>query len=661
MNAIKILFKTLFCKTTVCLFIGTVIAMALWFAVPPVRDALKENHLTALNPKAQQRLTDFKGHLYIVWPEYGAPSNTAPNELPKCLVQAVMAREDKRFLAHSGVDFRAFGRAVLANLKAGGRFKQGGSTITMQLVDMTYQYPEDGIVSKLRSKVFEAIMAFRIERAAEAQARSKTGAKKLILCRYLDRIPYGRNHVGIQQAASFHFGKEVKNLDIDQCAYLAGLIRAPSKNSVYHSKTNAVAAHDAVLANMRLLDMIKLRQPKLVSWLRGVLPPIPAKRRGDGFTSDAVRAEVGRLEKQQLVPADLLTKPDLEIQLTSDLSLQDFARNALERQLSRIEKSSGFKAPGGQQVNGCVVILDNADSAILACVGGRSFDSLQLNLATSSPGRPLASAIKPFDYAALLEAEPGLAITSTISNSVLTDKALVGYRGNFAPSEVLPSGTYPFWIGLRDSSNRMALAVSVRAGRYHWQRLMRELSITGTTTAPDTSLFLGNGTVRPMDVAAAYACLARGGQYSAPFLIRRIKVDGKETHAHQPGSRTIMNRRTCTEITRALREVLRAGTASGHGGHELAARLAVAGKTGTSKSGADVWFCGFSSNVTVVVWIGFPEASIPILPDASGGSTAFPVWKEVIEELARRKYAFKELPSLPVPSAASGRKIARNR
>ncbi len=176
-----------------------------------------------------------------------------------------------------------------------------------------------------------------------------------------------------------------------------------------------------------ILDMIKLRQPKLISWLRGVLPPIPAKRRGDGFTSDAVRAEVGRLEKQQLVPADLLTKPDLEIQLTSDLSLQDFARNALERQLSRIEKSSGFKAPGGQQVNGCVVILDNADSAILACVGGRSFDFLQLNLATSSPGRPLASAIKPFDYAALLEAEPGLSITSTISNSVLSDKLLVGY------------------------------------------------------------------------------------------------------------------------------------------------------------------------------------------------------------------------------------------
>jgi membrane carboxypeptidase/penicillin-binding protein len=107
-----------------------------------------------------------------------------------------------------------------------------------------------------------------------------------------------------------------------------------------------------------------------------------------------------------------------------------------------------------------------------------------------------------------------------------------------------------------------------------------------------------------------------------------------------------MDPRTCSETTKALREVIATGTASRQGGKELARKLPVAGKSGTSDGGADAWFCGYSSHVTVVVWMGYPHASKGIFRNASGSNTAFPVWKEIITEMARRGFRFAPLPSL---------------
>ncbi len=629
---------------TCCLIFGITLAIS------PTWDALHSDPKLALQPRQGQRLTDRDRKLYLSWPEYGNPAATQSADLPKGLVNAVMAREDQRFMTHIGFDVMGFARALVNDVRA-LRIKQGGSTLTMQLVKMTYSHPEKSIKQRLQTKVFEAIMAIRIERAAKKQTGDSKQAKLLILSRYLDRIPFGNNCTGIQRAADSTFGKSVSQLTLGESAYLAGLIRAPTANNVYRNEENARAARDAVVKNMFKLDMITRKQAEEAKFFAREKPK-SQKRLGDGFTSNAVRKELSDLQASGAIPADLLTHDDVEIQINLDIGLQDAAHGILLKRLSEIEKHPGFRAGNDKPLNGCVVILDNATGQVLACVGGRDFDIEQLNMATQGMGRPFASAIKAFDYAAYVEVT-GLGISSRLSNAPLSPGQAQGYAGKSAPHETLVEGTYPLWAGLKDSSNRMAIRAGVLAGNYHWSRVMRDLRLLDGVAPMDTSLFLGSGCVHPIKAAAAYACLARRGSYLAPRFIRRILVDGKAIYAANEKPRSVLQSKTCDEITKGLREVLRSGTAAKFGGRELARRIPLAGKTGTSDDSSDAWFCGYGSSVTVVVWIGFPDGHQTIILGGSGGSLAFPVWKGVIEELAKRHYAFKPLPDLQNSVAAT--------
>lgn len=615
-------------------------------AISPAWEALQSDPKLALVPRQGQRLTDRKGNLYLRWPEYGNPAATQPSDLPKDLVNAVMAREDQRFMSHFGVDVMGFGRALINDVRS-LRIKQGGSTLTMQLVEMTYNRPEESFKQRLQAKVFEVIMAVRIELAAKQQTGNAKKAKLLIMSRYLDRIPFGNNCTGIQKAADSTFGKPVSKLNLGESAYLAGLIRAPTANNVYRNKDNACAARDAVVKNMLKLGMITRQQAQEAKFFARERPK-PQKRQGDGFTTKAVKKELTDLQSAGLISLDILAHDDLEIQINLDTHLQVAAREILLKRLTDIEKLPGFHADAGKPLNGCITILDNATGAVLACVGGRDFDLLQMNLATEGFGRPFASPIKAFDYAAYLEAT-GHGIDHRISNAALSGAEAKGYTGKTAPHESLPEGIHPLWVGLKDSSNRMAIRASIVAGSYHWSRVMRDVGLLSGVAPHDTSLFLGSHNVHPIKAASAYACLARRGSYITPRFIQRILVNGKEIYSSNEKPHSVLRQKTCDEITKGLREVLRSGTAAQFGGKELARRFPLAGKTGTTDDCTDAWFCGYSSSVTVVVWIGFPYGSRTILPGGSGGSLAFPVWKAIVEELAKHHFAFKPLPELKKP------------
>ena len=623
-------------------------------AASPAWDAIHTDPRIALSPRRGQRVTDSKGVLYLQLPEYGNAAPTAPTDLPANLVNAVIAREDQRFMKHHGVDVLGILRALVADVRA-LKIKQGGSTVTMQLVELTYNHPERSFIEKLQAKVFEVIMAVRIERAARAETKDKKKGKKLILARYLDLVPFGGNSTGIQKAAASTFGKPVKKLNLGESAYLAGLIRAPYANNVYRNEDNARAARDAVIKNMLKCGMITRQQAQDASFY-AKKKPAPPKRKGDGFTWQAVEREIRTLQTEGRVSSALLAMEDLEIQMTVDPVLQDAIRTLLQNQLARIEAMPGFHADPGKPVNGAALVLNNRTCEVIACVGGRDFDLSEVNLAlgTGGRGRPLSSAFKVVDYASYLESS-GHAIDFRLSNSPLSAAEAPGYTGLLSPREPMAEGTYPLWMGLKASSNRMACRVSLLAGNYHWSRLAREWGFIEGTARKDLSLFLGNCDVTPIRAAAAYSCIARGGSYVAPRFINRILVDGKEVYTATTTPRPVLSPRTCDEITKALREVLRTGTASSFGGAELARRYPVAGKTGTSENCTDAWFCGYSSAVTVVVWIGFPHGAKTIVANGSGGSLAFPVWKGIIEALGERRYIFGPLPELTAHQLASGR------
>lgn len=620
-----------------CFFCGP-----LYFFGQPLWEFGNARSSWAFEPQAQALLLDRDEAPLMSWPEYGDRRPVKFDQLPGEMVNAVLAREDQRFFVHPGFDPQAIVRAGIADVKE-RRIAQGGSTITMQLVERVYRFPQDRAINKFRAKAFELMMAPRIEWYAFREFGSREKAKQAILASYLSRVEYGYQTVGIREAAHCYFGKPVERLTLGESAYLAGLIRGPSVNNAYFNPDNARSARDAVIRNMRELEMIDKTEAKKASFYVASRPHRKS-RKGDGFLSAGVRRELDGLVAEGRLQTDYAGEERLRVTTTFDPEVQDLARDSLIRQLKRIEKTRGFRVPGGQ-LQGAVVVVDNQSGAVLASVGGRDFDRLSYDCALQAK-RTVASAGKPFLYAALMKSRK-LSAFAQISNAPLRNFESPEFQGLRKPRETLAlkQGLHPLWKGLAYSSNRMAMRAGDAAGFVSWSGLLQDVNLLDAPPAKHTSSWLGTFGVRPVDLAAAYSVFPRGGHYIEPYLVEKVHLKGRTVFQNRSRPKRVLPTSVCDEITASLREVVRQGTAAAHGGASFAKSLPVAGKTGTSDGVADTWFAGYSSSVTTVVWIGLPEGTQTILDDATGGSLAFPLWKMVMEGLPER-YPFEGLADL---------------
>jgi len=626
-----------------------ILVLLVWgyFAGAPTWRLLVSDPDWVFDADAQGSLVDRKGSLYMTWPEYGDRRPVPYDELSEHLVNAVIAREDQRFRRHPGVDPLGIARAAVADIQARS-LTQGGSTITMQLVEVVYRYPQDSTVQKLRAKIFELMMAPRLEWYAARKAGSRDDGKKALLAAYLSRIEYGNRTLGIREAANCYFGKPAAKLTLGESAYLAGLIRGPSVNNVYRNPEKARDARDAVVLRMKRRGMItKEEADGATFYVRDA--PVPKKRRGDGFTSAAVRRELDQLVAEGELPVDYLGGDPVKIHLSFDFRIHDLAARSLLKQITRIEATRGFRGSAGQ-LQGAVVVIDNQSGAILTSVGGRNFDRLSYDCALQGR-RTVASAGKPFIYASYMETR-GHRADSLLSNAGLTVSEASDYKGFRFPheTELLDEGEHPLWMGLAYSSNRMTLRAGAETGMMPWQKLLQDTALIDEPLVSETSMWLGSFAVRPVDLAAAYSVFPRGGKFIAPYLVERVEIGGRKFYQRRSKSRRVISSETSGEVTAALREVLTVGTAAYHGGRELAKRKDVAGKTGTSDGVFDAWFVGYGSDVTVAVWLGFPEGNRTILEGGTGGRLAFPVWKSIIEGLPK-EYRFD-----PIPLLGAGRR-----
>lgn len=617
------------------------------FLGPPIWKAAWSDPAAAFEAAADALLYDRDGTAVQSWPESGDRRPVAFDDLSPHLVKATLAREDQRFFRHFGVDPIGLARAAKADF-ASRRIAQGGSTLTMQLVERAYPQSERTVTEKLRAKCFEFLMATRLEWHALRQTGDRRRAKEEILSAYLGHVEFGHQTVGIREAAEFYFHKTAAELTLGESAYLAGLIRGPSVNNAHYDAANARLARDAVVRNMERLGQLRAGDRMDTSfYVTSGRRPRP--RQGDGFLSAAVRREL-----QSLVETGKLTEVEagshaLRVHLARDSAIQTLAEESLLTRLEQIENDRRFSGSTGQ-LQGSVVVLDNRSGGILASVGGRDFDRLAYDCALQAK-RTAASAAKPFLYAAYLE-DSSAHITDLVSNEVLDPAEFPGLPGRGDPDEtdLLEPGKHPLWKGLAYSSNRMTLRAGALTRPTTWSSRMHPLRLMRNPSPPTTNAWLGSFDVRPVDLAAAYAVFPRRGSYTEPYLIREVEVAGRTVYRRTPAFHSVLRPDTCDEITGALREVLRVGTASGHGGKTLASDLDVAGKTGTSDGVYDAWFVGYGSDVTIAVWIGFPEGNRTILRDGTGGSLAFPVWKKIIEGLPD-EYAFAPLAELPILTA----------
>ncbi len=528
-------------------------------------------------------------------------------EIPLYVQQAFIAIEDVRFYQHHGVDLRGIARALWYNIR-GRSVEQGGSTITQQLVKLSFLTPE----RTLKRKIQEAILALMVERRY---------GKQEILQMYLNKIYFGNGAYGIQSAAQTYFGKNVKDLTLSEAAFLAGVPRAPN---IYSQEDQAAARRNLVLDTMARYGFITPEQAAAAK-----KEPLNFKKGNPGthyrypYFVDYVT--------QQLISRygdDMVYKGGLRVYTTIDKNTQEAAEKAFAN--PKNFPASARDAKGVLQPQGAAVFLDPQTGYIKALVGGREhINQLQLNRATSGPRQP-GSAFKPIvAYGPAIELK-GMAPASVI------DDIPVKY-GSYPPKNY--DGRYRGLITMRTALIHSVNVVAVRTLMEHVgiANAIKFANSLGFSLDPKDhgpSMALGglhNG-VTALQMAAAYAAFANGGIYLQPTAILKVEsMDGKVLEKHQPRPLQAMKPTTAYLITSMLKDVIQMGT-----GTNARLNRPAAGKTGTSDEGRDLWFAGYTPDLVGVVWIGYDQPKP--MPYEYGGRYPALIWRQVMNE------ALKNLP-----------------
>src|SRR5713101_6341332 len=372
------------------------------------------------------------------------------SEVSPFFITAVLAREDSRFYEHKGIDWRGILRALVRDVMSGSP-KEGASSITQQLARNSL--PLGG--RTLSRKVLEAMVALRVERQF---------TKQQILELYVNRIYFGTGCYGVETASQAYFGKSASTLSLPEAALLAGLIRGPNRFSPLKNPEGAAVQRNTVLDRMVELKKISAAQADQAKVARVTSHPKRLPLIQENYAMDAVQRDLNLLLTQ-----DQIDNGGLFIYTTHDPVVQNAAQQALETQLTKIERQRNFHHPikatyqppaNGEDssmpyLEGAVVAIDNASGGIRALVGGRDYSQSKFNRALSPANRQVGSAFKPFVYA--LAFTHGLLPGAAISDGPIQPGEIDG-AGNWSPgnSDGTYGGIQPCSYGLIHSRNTMS-------------------------------------------------------------------------------------------------------------------------------------------------------------------------------------------------------------
>lgn len=555
------------------------------------------------------------------------------SQVSEHFIKALLAREDNRFHDHHGVDPVGVLRALVTNLKSGGR-AQGASTITMQLARNTYGMRE----MSLQRKIMEAALAIRLEREY---------SKEEILTCYMNRVYFGSGLYGIERAAQGYFMKPASQLTLAEGAMLAGVIRGPSLLNPFRSMENAKDIQGEVLDRLVASELVTAEEAATAKSQAIALRP-PNQRLATG--SYPLQAVFDLLE--DYLARHLIENGGLRIHTTIDSGLQLTAQSALDAHLASVERAPGYAhAPRSSHragtdpkyLQGSVVTLDNRDGGIVALVGGRDFGESSFNRAFSAR-RQAGSTFKPFVYAVAFH-RGGLRPDTRVSDDPVT-------VGGWSPrnSDGTYRGKLPAATGLILSRNTMAVRVGQIAGLGNVRDLAKALKFGEIPNSPAVSL--GAFETTPVTLTTAFATFPAGGVNPSPFLISRIeRADGAVLYEHESGGRRVFPEAVAATVSNILGKVLDEGTASG--AREEGYRAPAYGKTGTTNDYHDAWFVGYTDKLTTGVWVGFDQPKT-IMERGYGSALALPVWTEVMKKAEGRGFAAARL-----PGTGSGLLVAR--
>jgi penicillin-binding protein 2D len=529
------------------------------------------------------------------------------------LQHAVVAVEDHRFYRHPGIDPIGLGRAVVQDIRHGGKV-EGGSTLTQQLARTLF-------LSNVRSygrKLKEAGIAILIE----AQL-----TKAQILELYLNRVYLSAGVYGVETMSEHLFRRPAKTLTLPEAALVAGLIRAPSALSPWSNYDGAIERSHVVLSRMREQRFITPQQEEAAKRARPRIQPFrqPSDSRA-AWAKDYLRQQF-RNEFGGDHP------PDWQVHTSFLPAAQDAAERAVAGGLQRLNR------PG---LEAALVAIDPSTGDLLAMVGGANYARSTFNRATRSRRQP-GSAFKPIVYAAALG--HGYSPVSLLTH---LDNVSAPQNPEWSPRNA--HGDQPETMTLRaaliESNNAAAANLQQRVGARTVLHVAGDAGLAGLPDVP--SLALGTGLVSPIDLAAAYTMFPGAGYAARPRgIIGVFDATGTQVLDRPVDRQRVLDEAVAFQMVSMLRDVIERGT--GRPARDAGVRGPIAGKTGTTDEYRDAWFVGFSTSVVAAVWVGFDQPS-PIGREAYGARVALPIWADFMKRTARL------LPTadFPVPDSVRG-------
>jgi len=523
-------------------------------------------------------------------------------DIPPRLAAAFVAVEDRRFWKHDGVDYRGAARALVQDVSAGG-VVEGASTIPMQLVRTVWS-DRLATMDRWRRKVIEVRTApLLVQRLG----------RRRVLALYLNSIYLGNGLYGVEAASRYYFGVPADSLDLAQTATLVGMTRSPELYEPRRHPRRALVRRNTVLG---VLVSAGVATPEEAARARArplgtvTKPDLP---RGRSHLTAAVMREI------RDVAPDLAGYPGLRVFTGIDPRIQQAGEDALTRRLSQVAKRSGHAGDTLNALEGGAVALDPQTGAVRAWVGGRDFRASEYDH-VSQAHRQVGSLVKPFIVAAALEGGLGvLDLVSTLPDSIESGGV------DWAPADHVTTPILPLREALIHSSNRAAVNLGLYLGIDAVRQVSRETGIeSDIPTLP--SSFIGAFEASLLEMTTAYAVFDNGGIRVTPHLVERIEgPDGVVLWQRRDdvAPEQALDPTTSFVVLDALRGVVDRGTGSplrawGYAGP-------AAGKTGTTNGGRDAWFIGLVPDLVAGVWIGYDRPRA-ILPGASGGTVAAPVW-----------------------------------
>lgn len=535
-------------------------------------------------------------------------------EVPPLLLTTLQAVEDRDFKHHHGVDWGGMLRAAFVNLRE-GEVRQGGSTLTQQLVRNLYLTRDQNFGRKAREILYALIIEARFD-------------KSRILEAYLNQVYLGQHggqaiH-GVAAASEFWFGRELDQLGAGEIALLVGLIKGPSVYEPRRKPEAARARRDLVLRQMHDTGLLSAAafQAASAQALGVVAEPSLSRNRYPAFM------DLVRLQLERDYPADALRGAGLSVVTTLAPAAQGHAERAVRESLQALTRKDRPALEAG------LVLTDAGNGEVLAMVGGRAADAHGFNRALTAQ-RPVGSLLKPFVYLIAL-AQPGrYSLASMVQDAPIRVRLPGGKSWNPENSDKVSHGWVTLADALSQSYNQATVRLGLEVGVERLARLLEKLS--GIASEPNPSLLLGAVDLSPMQVAQNYQFLASGGQVQPLRAVRGVlDARGQALNRYDaardppfPGDAI-----AARVVSIALQDAVRVGT-----GKRLLADglgwLAPAGKTGTSNDSRDSWFAGYTGSHLAVVWVGTDKNEPTGLYGATG---AMRVWSTL----------FKRLPSSPL-------------